>query len=123
LIVDKQARQILVCNSAAEELTGYSREELSAIEFKDLFLSGDPRIQALSSILGESESTTEIEELNLLLRKKSGRGIPVNINIKTNLTLNPQVCICSISDLTKVRDLELEREDILKKVTYASKLA
>ena len=111
---------VILANEEAARLSGYDREELSNIHFRDLLSSyGASRISVLRLIRlrdkpGEASPLPHIETL---ARRKDGVEIPVELSVATVHLGGEQIILAFIQDVTQRKigetqriQLSLERE-------------
>lgn len=102
LLVDKRSRRILVTNTRATELTGYSRAELSDLEFKRLFSDMD------EGLFWEKEAA-EVPYWQLRLIKRN--RIPVEVRLtRTELPAQGKWVLVALTAFSLIQQQEVVRQ-------------
>lgn len=116
--------KIQFSNSAAEDLTGYSRKELQNKPIIDLFINDEKvKIESVLALIQLQKRGYQTVESDLRLRKQSGRKVPVDMNVNYITTKNEKVILLTLHDLTQIKQFQLDREKALKEMGHVSKLA
>lgn len=123
IVFDSSEGRPLYCNSAFEELSSYSFKQIKTMEFLDFFSKEEKaRVHGLRDLLFSVSG--EISELDLTLRKRSGRKVSVNIFAKTmNSSKTNTYIVMAIHDISAIKKLQKEKESAVKEITHISKLA
>ncbi|MCB9558666.1 MAG: PAS domain S-box protein [Deltaproteobacteria bacterium] len=107
LIVDKQGK-IVLANSAARKLFGYSAEQMAQLTVEDL-LPQELRRNHAAMREGYAQRPTKKpmgQRMNLLGQRKNGQTFPAYIGLSPVELDGEQMVIASISDITTLKRVE-----------------
>jgi len=122
LLLSQSGEEIILSNEAFNSLSSYSAEQIRKISLEQLFtLEDEDRVLAMIDILALSSG--EVNELDLSLKKRSGKTVGVNV-FASSVDLNGQHrIILSIHDVSKLKGLQIEKEKSIREMAHVSKLA
>jgi PAS domain S-box-containing protein len=110
IISDRKTGKILDCNKAAEQIMGYNREELIGKSFLDLDLLPAEDLSRAVEILAEGLQGRSTGPDELLLNRKDGSQVPVDIRTHP-LKIGEQVFILGIArDITDRKEAQRQLE-------------
>ena len=102
-LVENDTTRILDANRAAEDLLGYSRQELTGLRLAEL--STEPELTVQSS-------KTELENAERFFRRKNGEMVPVEVSSSHFIWQERRVHIAALRDVSDRKRLEQERRDV-----------
>jgi PAS domain S-box-containing protein len=122
MLVDAESHRVELSNIAAEALLGYSGYELIGMKLSEFFSSANlDRVNAIMDIL--SASNGEVNELDLEIRKKSGKSLGINL-FASSLEMNRKKrLVISLHDVTELKGRQEEKERSIREMAHVSKLA
>ncbi|NQY99173.1 MAG: response regulator [Bdellovibrionales bacterium] len=122
ILVNAKTFEVELSNVAVESLLGYTSTELGELEIGSFFSGEDlDRVNALMDIL--SEASGEVNELDLKIRKKSGKSLGVNLFASSVEINRKKRIVMSIHDVTKLKGRQEEKEKSIREMAHVSKLA
>jgi protein-histidine pros-kinase len=115
ILVAAADRTYLDANPAAEELLGYSRDELIGMRIDDI-------VKADAGDWTEAEFTRYLDDGRwqgeLVLRRKDGTEVPVEARASVVTLATGAVYLAAVRDISERRQLEQLRRDFLAMVTH-----
>ncbi len=111
-------------NSAAQKLTGYSKDEVLNKEFAEILFTGNEK-RALRGLIVESVLGFGVPDSEFQIKTKDGKLIKMMLNINTHRNIEGKVVgvICAGQDITKMVDYRHKLEKKVKKRTKKLKKA
>jgi PAS domain S-box-containing protein len=122
-VINTLTRKFSYCNSAFEDLSGFTLGEVKKLHWTDLFSEKDSvRARAIYDLL--LDNLGQVAELDLSFRKKSGRMLAVNLFANSMpSSFSRHFLIISVHDLTHIKKLEKEKELAYREMSHVAKLA
>lgn len=123
IAVDEKKKNVIYINPAAEELLGSSAKELTGKSWSRLF--DEPsvrRIDALFEILETNRGRGGRKELQLTMKRRTGRPVQVNLTLSV-LHDEQTVWLFDLEDLTPILNLQHEKDVLRTEMGRVSKLA
>ncbi|MEN6557213.1 MAG: PAS domain S-box protein [Thermoguttaceae bacterium] len=108
LITEAETRQLIDCNVKAEQLTGYSREELLARRIDDLHPEG-MRAETIQ-IVNDFIKNNSFSGLETQIVRKDGKVLPVSVSVGRVQIAGRSVLIGVFRDITIQKETEKERQ-------------
>jgi two-component system cell cycle sensor histidine kinase/response regulator CckA len=107
-------------NTAAEEVTGYSREDLIGTSFSDYFTEPDKAIAGYQQVFDFGV----VKDYELGVQRRDGHVIPVVVSASVYRNKYGEVIgvFAAARDITERRRLETQRLDMQRKLLHAQKL-
>jgi PAS domain S-box-containing protein len=111
-------------NSAAQKLTGYSKNEVLNKEFAKILFEGNEK-RVVRGLIVESILGFGVPDSELQVKTKDGKLIKMMMNISTHRNIDGKVIgvICAGQDITKMVDYRSKLEKKVKKRTKKLKKA
>jgi two-component system, cell cycle sensor histidine kinase and response regulator CckA len=123
VVADPKRRDIAYVNTAFEDLSSHTLDQVRGTEVVKLFAKGSQdRIGALFEIAAGT-TVTRLEEYDCEMVRKSGRRIPVHMIASQVVLAGRRLLIFSLHDLSYIRKLQNQREIDLRELGQISKLA
>lgn len=123
-VVDNQKQVVSFINSAGEELLGFHSDEVVGKPWSKLFDENSVmRIEALFLILDENRDHGGRQELQLTVKRRTGRAVQVNLTLSLVKDGTSPLWIFDLEDLTPVLALQQEKELLRNEMSRVSKLA
>lgn len=98
--------KIVDCNSAASQISGYSKEELLNMKAQDFLL--DESIKHLSDIINKELTDVYFDEHSC--KKKDGSFLPVDFRAKSIIIENERFFIVILREISERKKLQKEKE-------------
>lgn len=117
LMID-QAQIITLANRKAEELFGYTGEELAGMALENLIPAWSRQIHTdhVNNLLATPEARTIDLEFSLSVLRKDGSEAPVEIGLNPVETPDGNLVLASVTDLSQRRQLEQQLQAALKRM-------
>lgn len=123
-LLDHRSQQILFVNGPGEELLGASSSEAEGKSWKQYFDEPSTRrIEALMEILETNQAVEGRQELQLTLKRRTGRPVSVNLTLTPFLKEKKAAWLFDLEDLTPILNLQKEKELLVTEMSRVSKLA
>lgn len=123
LVIENKTQKIFASNSAFEDLSGFTLDVIKEKDVHSFFSDKDhTRVESFLDVL--KIHSGELSEINLSLRKWSGRRVDVNLFGKTVHVGNKRTfTILTLHCLEEIKKLQKEKEATIKEMSHVSKLA
>lgn len=122
--VEHKKQTVISINSAGEELTGFAAKDVVGKAWRQLFDEASVRrIDALMQILENNKDQDGGRELQLMMKRKTGRQVQVNLTLSLLEDGDDLVGIFDLEDLTPILNLQHEKEMLRAEMSRVSKLA
>lgn len=128
-LLSRERRQIDFINGPGEELLGASAGEVLGKDWKAYFDDTSiRRIDALMQILEDQirlngENVEGRQELQLTLRRRTGRPVIVNLIVTPIEDRGRGYWLFDLEDLSPILDLQKEKEELVAEMSRVAKLA
>ncbi|MBX3019772.1 MAG: response regulator [Bdellovibrionaceae bacterium] len=123
-LLDQKSQKILFVNGPGEELLGASSADIEGKSWKQYFDEPSTRrIDALMEILETNRATEGRQELQLTLKRRTGRPVSVNLTLTPFLKEAKPAWLFDLEDLTPILNLQKEKELLVTEMSRVSKLA
>lgn len=122
--VDKDRETVTFINSAGEELTGFTAKDIVGKSWKKLFDEASlPRVDALMNILENNPTQGGGKELQLTVKRKTGRPVQINLTLSLLESDKKNFAVFDLEDLSPILSLQAEKEMLRTEMSRVSKLA
>lgn len=122
--VDHSTQKIRFVNGPGEELLGAASHEAEGKSWKQYFDDASQRrIEALMEILESNQAVEGRQELQLTLKRRTGRPVSVNLTLTPFLKESQPAWLFDLEDLTPILNLQKEKELLVTEMSRVSKLA
>ncbi len=123
-VVDHENQKVSFINSAGEELLGFHSKEMIGKPWSKVFDENSVvRIEALLMILEENREQGGRQELQLTVKRRTGRAVQVNLTLSLVMDNEQLLWIFDLEDLTPIMALQHEKELLRNEMGRVSKLA
>lgn len=124
VMLELKTFETLFMNEAALELFGVNQEEFQTV---DIVCSTAPtdklRMEACLSNAEQHSSVTGFKELDVQIKRKSGRRVYVNITVSKHSLKQRNVLILTLDDLTELKKMAEHNQQIQGELFRVTKLA
>lgn len=123
-LVDDAEKKVRFINGPGEEMLGVAAEDAIGNSWQQYFDEpSNRRIDALIDIIETSGAREGRQELQMTLRRRTGRQVKVNLTVTPFLSEKQPSWLFEIEDLTPILDLQKEKELLVAEMSRVSKLA
>lgn len=123
-LLDHKEQKILFVNGPGEELVGAAMSDIVGKPWTAYFDGVSVRrVEALIEILMNNKALEGRKELQLTLKRRTGRPVAVNLTLTPFLKEKKKVWLFDLEDLSPILELQKEKELLVAEMSRVSKLA